>query len=304
VKHPSLAPALHRLWKRYRNALKKCQAHFTEKAVHDSRVETRRMEAQFELLKVLTPARLLKRARRALEKHLDCFDTLRDTQVQLRLLRRDARDVPGTEALRESLRLIERECLEKAARNVRRVKTGRVRKLTRALRDQLQRAERDPNRQVRDRRVIVRAVDAAQARVAARSRRMDPGNVATLHQTRIAFKKLRYMIEAIKPLFAAITEKRIKAMSQLQTQFGDLQDTEVFLTELDRFVRKQTAQAPILAPLRHWLLTRRGAQIQECMEDPDQLLQFWPLASPGPKPRRIRRVTPKNASPKCHPPKS
>ena len=303
MKHPALATALHRHWKRYRSALRKCQINFTEKAVHDSRVETRRLEAQFELLKVFAPARLLRRARRALEKHLDCFDTLRDTQVQLRMLRRDARRIPGTEVLRESLLLIERERLDQAARNVRRVKTGRVRKLARVLEVQIQRAEGDPNRQVRDRRAIVRAVDAAQARVAARCRRMDPGNVATIHRTRIAFKKLRYMIEAAQPLFPGITAKHIKAMSRLQTQFGDLQDTDVFLAQLDRFLRKAAPQAAVLAPLRLWLLSRRGAQIEECMDNPDQLLRFWPLVSPGPNPRRIRRHPSKTALRKNSPPK-
>ena len=43
------------------------------------KIDPKDTQAQFELLKVLAPARLLKRARRALEKHLDCFDALRDT---------------------------------------------------------------------------------------------------------------------------------------------------------------------------------------------------------------------------------
>jgi hypothetical protein len=40
-----LTGALQAQWKRYRKKLKRCQQKFSEKAVHDSRVETRRLLA-------------------------------------------------------------------------------------------------------------------------------------------------------------------------------------------------------------------------------------------------------------------
>src|SRR5512140_19013 len=74
--------------KRYRKALTECKKEFSESAVHDSRIETRRMLAMLELLGPwLGPGRLGK-ARAALKRHLDTFDNLRDTHVQLLEVRR------------------------------------------------------------------------------------------------------------------------------------------------------------------------------------------------------------------------
>jgi len=78
-----LCKALESQWRRYRKRLRQCQRRFSQEAVHDSRVETRRLLATVELLCAFIPERELKKARRALKKHLDAFDRLRDTQVQL-----------------------------------------------------------------------------------------------------------------------------------------------------------------------------------------------------------------------------
>lgn len=315
MKRALFAVALRGQWKRYRRALERCQACFTEKAVHDSRVESRRLEAKLQLLKIFAPGRLFKRGQQAIEEHLDCFDRLRDTQVQLLLLRdagrassvSGARIPPaprgdpsregqglaaprarGTHALlrplREALEQREERCLDRAARDLRRVKTGRIKKLVNVLARQLKAARGDPGRQVRERRALVRAVDAAQARVVELRRRMDPGHVATIHRTRVAFKKLRYMIEALQPLLPEITRARVDAMHDLQTLFGELQDTDVFLAWLDKFLEKCPGHAARLAPFRHWLLARRATQIQRCMDSADEILKFWPL----PKARRAR----------------
>ena len=75
-------------WKRYRRALKRCQQSFSEKAIHASRVETRRLLATIELLAGFLPAARVRKLRRALKRHLDTFDDLRDTQVQLQILAR------------------------------------------------------------------------------------------------------------------------------------------------------------------------------------------------------------------------
>jgi len=252
--------------------------------VHESRVESRRLMAQFELLSAFVSARV-QRARRVLKQHLDCFDTLRDTQVQLLLLRAAPLPAEPRRLLREALRQREDRCLRDAARDIQRVKVGRMKKVVTALRRRLQAAAGDADRQMRDRRAILRAVSAAHARVVERRRSMDAGHVATIHRTRVAFKKLRYMVEAMQPLFPRTTASRLKPMHDLQTLLGDLQDTDVFLAWLDKFLDKCTAHAASLAPFRHWLLARRATQIQRCMESADELQKFWP----PPKPRPARR---------------
>jgi CHAD domain-containing protein len=272
-----LAAALKRQWKRYRRALKRCKAHFSEKAVHNSRVESRRLMAQLELLGIFAPARLCQRARRALKRHLACFNALRDTQVQLLLLDEPHRARSGAMLLRPIWRRWEQRSLKRAVRNLRDLKTRRLKRLVVSLERQLEASSRDPDRQVRERKAILHAVNAAHLRVLERRRHMDPGQVATLHRTRVALKKLRYMIEALQPLFPEITKARLERMQAAQTLFGELQDTDVFLGELDRFIVKHPEHATQLAPLRHWLLRRRTAQIQRCLDHGSAIEKFWPL---------------------------
>jgi CHAD domain-containing protein len=273
----TLAAALQRQWKRYRRALKSCQQRFSEKSVHASRVESRRLLAQLELLGIFAPARLFKRARRALKRHHDTFDPLRDTHVQLALLETHSDAFPETKALCDFLRRRERNCLKQAAHGIRNVKTGRLKKVIAKLVRQLKASRRDGEHQVRARKAIMRAVETAFARVVERRRHMDPGQVASIHRTRVAFKKFRYMVEALQPLFREISGERLRAMQAFQTVLGHLQDTDVFLTRMDKFIHKDSKRAEALAVFRHWLLQRRTAQIQHCMDRADIIFDFWPL---------------------------
>ena len=52
------------------------------------------------------------------------------------------------------------------------------------------------------------AVEDAFAKALELQRAMDPGAADTIHRTRIAFKKFRYMVGALQPLFAEITPER------------------------------------------------------------------------------------------------
>src|SRR5262249_28280051 len=85
---PRLSRLLKSQCKQYRKQLRRCQKKFSEKAVHDSRVAARRLISVVELLAPFLPPALVKKIGRLLKQHLDTFDELRDTQVQLLTLRR------------------------------------------------------------------------------------------------------------------------------------------------------------------------------------------------------------------------
>jgi len=108
-------------------------------------------------------------------------------------------------------------------------------------------------------------------------RAMDPGAAATIHRTRVAFKKFRYMVEALQPLFAEITPERVATMQDYQSMMGEVQDTEVFLARLDKYTRGREARAKTLARFRRWLLLQHTAQITRCLKHADRLPAFWPL---------------------------
>ena len=277
----TLRTSIKERWKRYRRALKRCQRKFSEKAVHASRVETRRLLSLVELLNVFLGQSHLKRTRRALKQHLNAFDPLRDTQVQLLLLDKYQRQFPETAPLRQMLARREKRCLKNARRRIRRVRIRHLEKVFRELSRQLAHLRENAAHRARHRSAVLSAVQEAFARTVELQRTMDPGAVETIHRTRIAFKKFRYMVEALQPLFSDITAKRVTAMQDYQSMMGEVQDTEVFLARLDKFARQHESYASTLARFRHWLLQRHTTQIAYCLKHADQLHKFWPL-----KPRK------------------
>src|SRR5688572_666906 len=286
-----LKASLKKRWKRYRRALELCQRRFSEKSVHASRVETRRLLSLIELLNVFLGQSHLKKTRQILKRHLDAFDPLRDTQVQLLLLAKHRRQFPEAKAFHEALVRREERCRESAARRIKRIKVRPLKKVLHQLARQLSHVRKNAAQSTRHRAAVMNAVRDAFARTLALQRAMDPGAAASIHRTRIAFKKFRYMVEALQPLFPEITPERVTAMQDFQSIMGDVQDTEVFLARLDKYASEHETRAKTLARLRRWLLVRLTAQITCCLKHADRLHQFWPIEGGKLDDSRAIRVT-------------
>jgi CHAD domain-containing protein len=55
---------------------------------------------------------------------------------------------------------------------------------------------------------------------------------------RLAFKKYRYSVEVLAPLFPSITEETLERLHAFQTLLGDLHDLDVVLKEAEYFRRR------------------------------------------------------------------
>ena len=85
--------------RRYGKRLERGRRKFSEKAVHDLRVETRRLLALLDVLIALHFPGPLKKIRKVFKKRLDAFDELRDTHVQLLLLKPLCQEFPEAREL-------------------------------------------------------------------------------------------------------------------------------------------------------------------------------------------------------------
>lgn len=271
-----LARALARRWLSYRKALKRCQRAFSELSIHASRIEARRLAAQLDLLRVLAPRLALEKAHRTLKRHLDTFDPLRDAHVQLALLRKEYAGTAGRKKIGKLLAKRERRCRREARRRIRRIKTRRIKRVVDMLVEELQEKGKNPERIRLNWINIIGSVDAAFAHVEDCHRHVDAAHTATIHRLRVAFKRFRYMMESMQRLLPGITPRRLTAMKAFQATLGDLQDTEIFLSRIDRFIEKRQVQALEVAALRRWLVRRRVRQINQCLRRADVVFQFWP----------------------------
>lgn len=273
LKH--LAESLCEQWQRYRKQLKRCQNQFSEAAVHKSRVETRRLLATVELLSAFFPERKLKKARRALKDHLDSFDKLRDTQVQLVYVEHLLRSNPAAKKFRAWLQAREKRFVSESRKAVKSIKTRRLGKRIARFRSDLEELRKDTNSE-RAFSMAQGAIRLAFARVAHLCRRVSAEDTETIHRTRVAFKRFRYMVEASSPLLAVITDQHRQAMRGYQSMMGDIQDVEVLLGTLDKFI-KRGHDDPYTRRLRIEFTRRREQLVRVYLNAAGKLQQFWPL---------------------------
>jgi CHAD domain-containing protein len=66
-----------------------------------------------------------------------------------------------------------------------------------------------------------------------------PERVAELHALRIAVKRLRYTLEALRPVHIESVEAALKALRRLQTLLGDIHDDDVWQEFLPRFLEEE-----------------------------------------------------------------
>lgn len=270
-----LAESLHTQWRRYRKQLKRCQRQFSEAAVHKSRVETRRLLATVELLCAFFPERDVKKARRALKDHLDSFDQLRDTQVQLVYVEHLLRTYPAAREFRAWLLERENRFIRESRKAVKKIRTRRLGRRIEAFEKELEQL-RENTKPERAFSMTQGAIRLAFARVAQLCRHVNAADTETIHRTRIAFKRFRYMVDALAALLPAVTDRHRQAMRGYQSMMGDIQDVEVLIATLNKFIQ-HGPHDPATKELQVEFARRRDQLIRVYLNAAGKLQQFWPL---------------------------
>ena len=270
-----LAGALKKQWKRYRKELRRCQERFSEKAIHDSRVETRRLLATVELLCGFLPAGRVRKAERALKSHLDSFDDLRDTQVQLKLVGKMRRRHPAARKFHAFLLKREDRFAAKTRRRIEDIKTGRLGKWIGEFQERVEK-QRKACAPAQAGAILLRTLNRKFNHTSRLRAQLDPRDARTIHCTRVAFKQFRYMVEALAACLPFANERRLEAMRHYQTLMGDVQDAEVLLAGVDKYLCEHDIESKSALRFRKELLDRRRKLIRNYLNAADRLLEFWP----------------------------
>ena len=271
-----LREALHAQWRRYRKRLKSCQKNFSTKAVHKSRVATRRLKAILDLVRAYDSRDEMgvKSVQRALKQHLDSFDRLRDTQMQLAYVTRLAGSFPAAEPLGDWLKAREEKFTKQTCKAIRHIKTKRVSRSV-AVGEKLLRREQKSLSPDRGLAIVRRKLQQTFTRVCKYAAAARAEDTATIHRTRVAFKRFRYMVEALISSWPGITKEFCQELRGHQTLMGDIQDMEVLLAALDKFIQK--THNGHTETFRKELVRRRGRLIRNYFRAADGLNRFWPL---------------------------
>jgi len=272
-----LVEALVNRWKNYRMELKRCRAGFSNEAVHDLRVATRRMLALIQLLNSISPRPRLQKLARAFKDQLDEFDDLRDTQVILAEISEILQELPQLQEFEKHLQFTEEKMLRTLRKKIKNLETSEVTRRIRKTHESIEgEMENDLETQ------IMQAIDDAYLLTKQRYAWIDLVRPATIHRVRIAFKSLRYMVEIIHPMLNDFPTDNLKRMNDYQSLMGEIQDAEVFAQTLADF--SEHASFPDLEPVRRYYERRHAEAISAYVEKKNQLDTFWRPAPEGPFP--------------------
>jgi CHAD domain-containing protein len=264
-------------WETYLHELERCRKEFSEEAIHDLRVATRRLMAVVQLLRVIEPRPALKRINRELKRQLDAFDELRDTQVILTELSTRAKRLPDLQGFQNHQQVTEDRLLQTLGEEIYHLE---ITELSQRVKKTLAQLEKQTDEPLEPE--ILQAVDDAYLRTRQRLDQVDLTHPATIHHVRVAFKRFRYMVEIVHPLLKDFPPTNLKWMNDYQTLMGDVQDAEVFIQRLGDYFTRGSVSDPGF--LRRYYERRKAKAISRFAEHRNQLNLFWRPAPDEPFP--------------------
>lgn len=272
-----LLEALENSWRKYLKELKRCRDEFSNEAVHDLRVATRRMMAVFQLLNSIAPRPRLQKVIRLLKEQLNEFDDLRDTQVILAEISETIQELPELQLFQKRQRRQENKLFRSVRKKIEKFSTKELARRIRKTHEAMQ-AEEGENL-VLD---ILQAVDDAYMIAQQRLAYVDLSRTATIHRVRIAFKTFRYMVDVMYPLLNDFLETNLKYMHDYQSLMGEVQDAEVFLQALYDFSETGSFSNP--EAIHGYYEHRHAEAISAYANDKNQMHNFWRSAPDQPFP--------------------
>jgi len=252
----------------YRENLKLCRAEFSRKAVHDLRTSIRRLLATLDVIAFFTSASQIEKLSDRLKGQLDDFSDLRDVQVMLDRVSEDLQTFPELEPFQNYLEKREKRQQRSNEKHIQNIKPGAVDKRLLKIQGALEELSAE---ELEDK--LPQAVDEAYLTVIQRYGEIDPAQIVSIHHLRVAFKKFRYMVEAIHPCLADFPKSQLQSMHDYQTQMGNIHDLQVFLETLAEFAKDSDSYDP--RPIRRFYEKSLAEALSVYLKTKGEVLHFW-----------------------------
>ena len=274
-----LASALRNRWVLYLGRREQFEKSPSEEAVHELRVATRRLMAQLDLLAALLSSRAAEKACRALKRSMKALGRLRDVQVQRLFVEERLEAFPELILLWHDFKEREHARAASAASKVSTLKIYKFEKWISLIFQDL--AEKTHNLRLEQQlsAAVLRVFQKTYAEVVKRRRAIRKQDSETIHKTRVAFKKFRYMIEALSPGFTGFDERQLGALAAYQRHMGMIQDIEILQATLTAFTEKFPAAREFLHRYVRGLAQRRARAMDSFMKQADRIFEFSPPRS-------------------------
>ncbi len=225
------------VWARYRRQLRRGQQKLSTGALHDLRVQTRRLLVGLNLISPIVGSAELSAARKTLTKRLSALGPLRDAHVQLIDLDARLLDFPEMTPLHRLLRRRANRLADSAEVMLRKTGTTKLSQRMKAIRRDLGAALQQSTaievlrnsyqRTLRDSLADLAAVRADRFR-----------DEAKVHEVRIALKHLRYGAETLPAPVRALAPAQLKRLKATVAALGRIHDIDVHLARLAKLEKR------------------------------------------------------------------
>ena len=215
-----------------RRAWKKASRDLDEDSIHDVRVACRRMGA----LLLLVESVLLKErstARRRIKRVMNKLGPLRDTQVQISIVKK-WKQTQRVQRFTNSLERAERQESERVSDYLSR---HRKQSILKKLRDfetnAARRLKKIPQATIQAR--VQSALSVQRLDLEAARKAMVPSDPSSLHAVRRTARRLRYCLEAAEEIVGAASRSELQRLRRDQTGLGNKRDLQLLETRFREF---------------------------------------------------------------------
>jgi CHAD domain-containing protein len=261
---PVLTRELEDQERRLRRTVVLCRKNpLSKNAVHDLRVATRRVITLLDVAALLCKTGIIARARKQLKGTRRAVGALRDLQVVAKCLGALEARHPLAGRMRKEMEAR----LKREQKSIRAAVNGKkIHRLIKCL-DSIHEELKSLDRQTAQDKPIIaqlwKQADGAFARTLNCSRTIDPSNTKTLHRTRIAIKRFRYLCEFFALLVPGCDSQRLSKLQGFQRRLGDIQDIVVASQQIaeSRTFRKLDATGKVQVTRMIAVLRRRQTDV-------------------------------------------
>jgi CHAD domain-containing protein len=186
---------------------------------------------------------------------------------------------PELVLLRAWLKRRERRLVKSAAEKVARFKTRKLEKWISILSSGLMANAGETQARSGLEFGVGRAAAHAFVEAVERRQAIDLADPGTIHKTRVAFKRFRYMMESLSPALTGLTKRQLRTLAYYQRKMGIIQDLAVMQRCVAGYLRENVESTALLQPFCRHLRQRRARALRSFVKTADRLFEFWPPAA-------------------------
>lgn len=234
--HDLLISSLDSAWSEFGRQLSLSREACTEDAVHYLRVALRRLLTLCDLINAVTPGKAVIGLQKEFLDLRDRFDELRDTQVMILRVGEILTSFPEARFFIEYLQRREHKSLIVMEKYLAGSLSENLLDQVNQLRTKLDAVSKEPQK---GKKGLLKFVDSAYLTVLKKRKKVDPGDPASIHPLRIAFRNFRYQLEVIHPLLPGFPVENLGELKKYQDAMGEIQNDEVLIQALERYAGRK-----------------------------------------------------------------